>query len=83
MLNSKVVKSEKNSEKKITPIKLLSWLVRCLRNIQICLTRVCPQRHLHHPTLQVQQSEQGQQSLLSVHYEVGNLGETYSGCKNS
>ena len=82
MLNSKVVKSE-NSEKKITPIKLLSWLVRCLRNIQICLTRVCPQRHLHHPILQVQQREQGQQSLLSVHYELGNLGETYSGCKNS
>ena len=82
MLNSKVVESE-NSEKKITPVKLLSWLVRWLRNVQICLTRMCPQRHLHHPTLQVQQSEQGQQSLLSVHYELGNLEETYSGCKNS
>ena len=82
MLNSKVVESE-NSEEKITPVKLLSWLVRWLRNVQICLTRMCPQRHLHHPILQVQQSEQGQQSLLKVYYELGNLGETYSGCKNS
>ena len=83
MLNSKMVKGERNEKRKIAPIKMLSDLVGCLKNVQACLTMMCPNRQLQilssHPTRAANQKNKKQKKTCSMFiYELGHLKQIYS-----